>query len=253
MSETEDPIQDLQTPHCPLFDGALAIVCMPVLYHVEPESFESITIAMSKFGREKLRFMAQEKTCVWESRNLLAQRFLRTDAEWMIFIDGDMFIPSGNADYFNSRARVKFPNHIAGLNFFERMLTHPNTYRVLGASYFDRMFGNQLQCSRGCGSSAEVGFNERYKRGEYSGVGEVLWTATGGMRIHRSVFEQIQKHKAKFPEMVPHKEGFRWGFFNPMKVGMGEDVAFCARARASGFKIWQDYDLRILHKGSVHR
>ena len=234
--------------HDPVFDGAKAIVCCAVYMHVEPEAFESIVIAMSKFGREKLRFMAQEKTCVWDSRNHLARRFLETDADYMIFIDADHLIPCGSGGYFNARGRVSYPDKIAGINFFERMLSHPPEMGVVGASYYDRQIGKQIQCSRGCGSQAEIGFNDRFRRGEITGTGEVLWTATGGMRIHRSVLEAIMKNKAQFPEIQPIKEGGRWGFFTPNRVGLGEDVAFCYRARKCGIKIWQDYDLRMLHK-----
>jgi hypothetical protein len=238
------------TEHSPLFDGAQAIICMAVLYHVEPEAFESIAIAMSKFGRDKLRFMAQEKTVVHESRNRLAHRFLETDAEYLIFIDADMVIPCGNATYFNKRCMVQLPDHIAGMNALERLLSHPSSMGIVGASYFDRQVGKQLQCSRGCGNYAEAGFNDRYRRGDITGVGEVLWTATGGMRIHRRVFEAILEQKEKFPEAIPVK-GKIFGFFTPHRVGLGEDVAMCARARMAGFKIWQDYDLRFLHKGRI--
>lgn len=239
--------------HSPLFDGAQVIICMAVLYHVEPEAFESIAIAMSRFGRDKVRFMAQEKTCVWESRNRLAHRFLATDAEWMLFIDADMGIPCGNATYFNQRFRVQLPDHIAGVNAIEKMLSYPNNWPVIGASYFDRQIGKQLQCSRGCGNYAEAGFNDRFRRGEITGISEVLWTATGGMRIHRSVFETIKANAKKFPESVPVKEGGIFGFFTPHRVGMGEDVAFCARARMVGYKIYQDFDLRFMHKSHIFR
>jgi len=234
--------------HSPMFDGAKAILCMAVYMHVEPEAMESLMIAMSRFDRTVLRFMSQEKTCVWESRNRLAHRFLETDSDWMIFIDADMAIPCGNATYFNTRFRQKLPDRIAGMNAIQRLLSHSGNIGVIGASYFDRQIGTQLQCSRGCGTMAEVGFNERFRRGEVTGVHEVLWTATGGMRIHRSVFEKIRDNKDKFPEIIPRKEGGIWGYFTPHRVSMGEDVAFCARARLSGFKIWQDFDLRFMHK-----
>lgn len=236
--------------HSPLYDGAQAIICMPVLYHVEPETFESITIAMSKYGREKVRFMAQEKTVVHESRNRLAYRFLATDAEWMITADGDMGYPCGDAYYFRQRFRNQIPEHVAGMNFIERILLHEPEKLIVGGSYFDRQIGTQLQNSRGCGSRAEIGFNDRFRAGEYYGVHEVLWTATGLMRIHRSVFEAMKKHaEQKFPEIIPVAGRSVWGFFTPVRAGMGEDVAFCARARALGIKIWWDAELRAMHKG----
>jgi len=248
MSEDQKFLEDETLPHDPVFDGAVAIICCAVLDRVEPENFESLTIAMSKYGRERIRFMAHEKTCVWDARNHLAHRFLATDAQYLIFVDNDHLVPCGSSSYFNTRGRVQLPEHIAGKNFIQRMLSHGSDLGIIGASYFDRQVGTQLQCSRGCGSMAEAGFNERYKRGEITGIGEVLWTATGGMRIHRSVFEAIKKNVAKFPEIQPVREGTRWGFFTPNRVGLGEDVAFCHRARQSGFKVWQDYDLRMLHK-----
>ena len=238
--------------HSPLFDGATVIICMPVLYHVEPESFESIVIAMSRFNRKKVRFMAQEKTCVWESRNRLVWRFLKTDAEWMLFIDADMGVPCGDADYFNNRFKVNLPTHIAGVNAISKFLGHSRDKLIVGASYPDRQFGTQYQNSRGCGSHAEIGFNDRYRQGYYNGVGEVLWTATGAMRIHRSVFDILRKNADKFQEIVPLKPDGIWGFFNPRRVGMGEDVSFCARARLCGIKTWLDYDLRFSHKGTKH-
>jgi hypothetical protein len=239
--------------HSPMFDGAKAILCVAVYMHVEPECFESLTIAMSRFGREQVRFMSQEKTLIHESRNRLAHRFLETDSDWMIFIDADMAIPCGNATYFNQRFRQNLPERIAGVNSIQRLLSHPSSMGIVGATYFDRQFGTQIQCSRGCGSQAEPGFNDRYRRGEITGVHEVLWTATGGMRIHRSVFDAIKKNKDKFPEILPIKEGGIWGFFTPNRVGLGEDVAFCYRTRLSGIKVWQDFDLRFLHKGHCWR
>lgn len=245
-------MSDYEMPHYEVFDGAKAILCCPVFDRVEPENFESLSIAMSRFGRQHLRFMAHEKTCVWDARNHLARRFLATDAEYLIFVDNDMLVPCGSAAYFNERGRKFGPERIpdaqAGLNFIARMLSHPPELGIVGASYLDRQVGTQIQCSRGCGTASEIGFNERYLRGEIRNVGEVIWTATGGMRIHRSAFELIKSHKGKFPEILPIKEGGRWGFFTPNRVGLGEDVAFCHRYRMCGGKVWQDFDLRILHK-----
>lgn len=242
--------EDGELPHFSVFDGAKAILCCAVFDRVEPENFESLSIAMSKYGRKQLRWMAQEKTTVWVSRELLAKRFLATDATYLIFVDNDMLVPCGNAYYFNTRGRQDppLPDRIAGLNFFDRILSHPPEMGIVGASYKDRQVGKEFQCSRGCGTNSEAGFNKQMERCELTGTGEVLWTATGGMRIHRSVFETIMKNKGKFPEIEPIKVGGRWGFFTPNRVGLGEDVAFCHRARQCGIKVWQDFDLRLLHK-----
>lgn len=236
--------------HDPLFDGATMILCAAVLYQVEPEMFESVFSAAFRFSRQKVRFMSVEKTVVHEARNRLAYRFLNTDATYLQFIDQDILYPCGSAAYFNRRGKKNLPEWQAGLNFIERMMAHSASYGVIGGSYFDRVKGTDLQCSRGCGQYAEAGFNESYRSGQVRGIGEVLWTATGAMRIHRKVFEVMREEGPKiFPEIVPGK-GDIYGFFTPVRVGAGEDVSFCYRARRLGFKIWQDYDLRVLHKGT---
>lgn len=229
--------------------GGKIVLAMPILYHVEPETFDSVMIATSRFGREHVRFMSEKRTLVHEGRNRLVHRFLHAaDADYILFLDGDMLFPCGHAPYFNKAAGQIYPARICEMNFIERMLSHGPEYAVIGGTYFDRVVGRDIQCSRGVGNHAEANFTDRYHRGEITGISEVLWTATGCMRIHRNVFETIAKNIKRFPEIDPVL-GNRIGFFHPARTGIGEDVSFCARARACGFKIWQDWDLRCLHKG----
>lgn len=233
------------------FNGATAIILMPTYAFIEPETKESLWMAASKFGREKLRYMSKEKTCVWVARNILIDRFLKTDANYALMLDSDVGLPCGNAAYYRARFRCPMvPDYIASQNFFTRLLSHPPEYGIVGASYFDRQVGTQLQCSRGCGSNEEVGFNDRYRSGAVRGLVECLWVATGGMRIARWVLEKILEEKRLFPEAIPPKSSSPFGFFTPARVGQGEDVAFCVRAARLGIKSYLDADLRLMHKGS---
>lgn len=232
------------------YQGGKIAVLVPTMYQIEPEMFESFFVAAQHFGREKLRFISRERTCIWVARNILAQRFLATDAEYALFIDADMCLPCGAPEFFRKRFRNALPDRWAAVNAITRIMSHPASIGIVGGAYFDRQIGSQLQCSRGVGSAEEIGFNDRFRRGEVTGLVECTWVATGFLRIARWVFEKIAQHEKLFPEMVPAKEGAPLGFFTPFRVGQGEDVAFAGRAGKVGIKSFLDAEIRLMHKGS---
>lgn len=233
-------------------DPGYAVLAMPIMYHVEPETFGSLWIAASHYSREKLRYIHEERTCVWEARNRLATRFLEdfdpkvyTD---LIMVDSDMVVPCGNPGWFKRIVQQDLPDVWTAKNFFDQILSHDSNVGIVGAAYFDRRYGRQIQCYRG---HHEVGFNERFLRREYSGLLIDTWVATGGMRIKRWALEQMIKEAPRmFPEIIPNERVKHWGFFTPNRVGVGEDVSFCLRAGAVGIKSYVDADLRLMHKGS---
>ncbi|MFB1500831.1 glycosyltransferase family 2 protein [Thiocapsa sp. N5-Cardenillas] len=241
------------SPHSVLFNGAKAIVCTPIWSEMDACCYETLTICMSRFSRSQVKWMGHTKTNVYEARNRLATRFLRTDAEWMIFIDGDMALPCGDAAFFKAHfKRPDLPDSCCSMNAIERIISWPSHALVAGASYMDRIFGTQMQNSLGTGSHKQTGASERWKNGGYGGLQEILWVATGCMRIHRSVFQTLWDNRARFPEIVPAKEGGIVGFFHPQKVGVGEDVSFCNRVRACGIKVYWDAGMRLLHHGEYY-
>jgi hypothetical protein len=92
--------------------------------------------------------------------------------------------------------------------------------------------------------------------GTAGGLTEILYAGFGFVYSHRSLYEGIQKHcelpecNAQFgsvmvpyfmPFPIPHKNG-QWY--------LGEDYAFCERARQSGFKIMLDTQIRLWHVGN---
>lgn len=234
--------------------GARAVVLIPVQYHTEPEMEETLAAALSKFGRDRIRRRSVTRTTIWTARDLLAHAFLNEyDAEYAIFIDGDMVLPTGAKDGLITRLRSTNPIRPdqAAFNFFDRILSHDPKYGVVGAAYFDRQGGASLQVSMGVGAYEVMGFNERYRKGIVRGLHDCEWVATGGMRIHRRVFEKMKAAGGRFPEIVPSDPKRPWGFFTPNRVNVGEDVAFCARANLLREKVWFDADLRLMHKAVI--
>lgn len=210
------------------------------------------------------------------SRNKLASEFLRSSADWAITIDDDMVLPCGNASWFNSVTGFNLPDKSAGLNTFDRLLSHGKT--LVGALYFGRW-------RHGKGMYGEAGSDDRWIRdaAPVNVCKPTRWVGTGCMLIHRSVFEDIEK---KFPNLARDEKGTNGNWFtssehdltqavdvalaqmgDPSKaaetlreaqaksaknasLGMGEDVQFCIRAAQAGHQPHVDCGLLCGHQGS---
>lgn len=91
--------------------------------------------------------------------------------------------------------------------------------------------------------------------GEGGGLLEILYAATGFLLTRREVYERVAAHEALpvcnqrfdrptvpyfLPLVIPDGEGHWY---------LGEDYAFCERARRSGFAIMADTTVRLTHIG----
>ncbi len=58
----------------------------------------------------------------------------------------------------------------------------------------------------------------------------------------------------KWPECRPRPDNGvnYYGLFNPMAVGVGEDVSFCYRANEIGIQSYVDASLHALHAGDCY-
>lgn len=174
-------------------------------------------------GRECLlsNIMKTRGLYVADNRQLLTQRFLQQDADWLLQIDTD----------------IEFPP-----NLIELMLAHtgPDQKIVaanvpLGAPWVD-------------GSFPSVAFHQGADPWTWiclpsplpEPIQEVDAVATAVIIIHREVFETIAARHGQCwfnhlylpasPEGTP-KRDFRYR-------SIGEDIAFCLRAKEAGFKVW---------------
>ncbi len=91
--------------------------------------------------------------------------------------------------------------------------------------------------------------------GEGGGLIEILYAAAGFLLVRRPVFLEVQRREGlptcvweNGPAMVP--------YFQPMVIPsggghiyLGEDYAFCERARRCGFEIFADTTIRLQHIG----
>jgi hypothetical protein len=221
---------------------------------------------------------------VAHSRNRIVDSFLATDHEYLFFIDDDMLVPFGDADWYLANSGIPMEREFAGLHAIDRLLQSGK--KLIGGLYFGRypkappMFGEGMRPD-------VAAYARQCPKDE---IRPTRWVATGCMLIHRSVFEDIEK---TFPNLARKHDGYGGQFFStsehklhsdvealrkfmgtgPMTgekcvkaygmvekmcadahrnstLGMGEDVQFCVRALQAGHQPHVDLALVCGHVGS---
>lgn len=233
------------------WEGRKVMVLLPVYRNVSVETHYTLFSNYAKYGPDKIGMILEKRTLIHESRNILVDKFLKSDAEWCIFVDDDMILPFGNSQAFAARYRANIPSRFTDQVAINRIMSHGTDKGVVGALYYGRVEHGKAQCADGFASAkGNADLHDYNNLGE---LREVRWTGTGMMRIHRSVFEKMKAHAEKnWPHIIPQTEGKPMGYFTPDIVGQGEDVAFCLRAGAIGVPVYVDTGLICLHTGETH-
>jgi hypothetical protein len=200
--------------------------------------FALIALALD-FGRDKIRFdMELGDALIYHSRNRLAHKFLQTEAKYLLMIDDDIIPSIGRPPWM--RATVQAAQNVNDLplqrHIVHRLLNSGKT--LIGGAYFGRQEGGKLMCS-----DQSLAKNAR----QYDDfIVPVDWIGTGCLMIHRKVFTDMQE---KFPELATNDPLAPFDYFLPMKGHVGEDVAFCHRAKQAGHQTHIDLGTPIYHVG----
>lgn len=246
--EILNQVVDGQMPKSELWEGRNVIILLPVYRNISYATQKTLFHNYSKYGAEKIGLIMYPRTLIVEARNILAMKFLRTTAEWAIFIDDDIVLPCGSADVFNNEFGAALPKPYSEYLFIDRIME--NNLPLVGALYFGRHAAGKAQYSGGFESAVE---NANAHKLVNPGIKPCSWVATGAMKIHRSVFEKIMTAAPEhFPDIIPTQEGRPWGFFRQFGNGIGEDVSFCYRAAKVGVQPHVDTSLICLHEGTCY-
>jgi hypothetical protein len=220
------------------------MVCAPVLERPTlPFLWNCIYLAK----KYELGFSIQADTMIARSRNMLADRFLKSNAEWSLWIDGDMACPIANKDWFKwITGSEQVPDIVANYDVLTRLQMHGKP--IVGGVYASRKYHGRLVIQPDVRPRSEEDrtLANEIRRGTASGLKEVNWIGFGCALVHRRVFLEIQQ---RFPELAPEHEFAPWRFFQPAG-DEGEDEAFCERVRACGVPIWLDTQLVCAHIGN---
>jgi hypothetical protein len=232
------------------WEGRKVHVCLPVYKTINPKTHYSLFANYAQYGPSKIGMTVEWGTQIHVARNLLSHKFLQTDAEWSVWVDDDMGLPTGNPGIINGRFGGELPEPSASVAAFSRLMSHPAEMQLLGALYFGRHRFGAAQCSWGFDQGHDVK-NDELRRHIHNKPIAMRWIAPGFSRIHRSVFEAMRKaiDEGRWPECKPKAEGRPYGFWTPLHTDAGEDVSFCLRAAEIGIQSWLDPVLECLHFG----
>jgi hypothetical protein len=221
------------------FGGRDLMVGFPCYKTTNPvTAFAMIAMALD-FGRDKIRFdMSIGDSMVYHSRNRLAEKFLQTDAKYLLMMDDDIIPCIGRPAWM--RSTVQSAQNVADLplqrHIIHRLLNSGKT--LIGGAYFGRQEGAKLMCSNQSLVESARAYNDI--------VEPVDWVGTGCLLIHRSVFDDIKK---KHPELATANPDAPFDYFMPMAGHIGEDVAFCYRAKEAGHMPHIDLGTPVFHVG----
>ena len=221
------------------FGGRDLMVGFPCYKTTNPvTAFAMIAMALD-FGRDKIRFdMSIGDSMVYHSRNRLAEKFLQTDAKYLLMMDDDIIPCIGRPAWM--RSTVQSAQNVADLplqrHIIHRLLNSGKT--LIGGAYFGRQEGAKLMCSNQSLVESARAYNDI--------VEPVDWVGTGCLLIHRSVFDDIKK---KYPELATANPDAPFDYFMPMAGHIGEDVAFCYRAKEAGHMPNIDLGTPVFHLG----
>ncbi len=221
------------------FAGRDIFVGFPCYKTTNPvTAFALIAMALD-FGKDKIRFdMSIGDAMIYHSRNKIAQKFLETDAKWLLMIDDDIIPCIGRPNWMKSTVPSARNMSDAPLqrHALQRLIGANKT--LIGGAYFGRQEGAPLMCSdRSLEPKARAYQDE---------VAPVDWVATGCMLVHRKVFQDIEE---KYPELKSPIANGEFDYFHPINSATGEDVSFCKRAKESGHQPYIDLGLPVFHVG----
>lgn len=224
------------------WEGKNVCVLFPCYKTTNPATAWALFAAGLDYGKAKIcGFMELGNALIYKSRNKLADQFLRTEAEYSIWLDDDVVPPIGRAPWFRwvNQLPTSFPEKLAGRHFIERLTSHKKT--LVGGLYFGRQRTGNPMFHEGL-KSREANNAARHYIDE---LRPTEWVATGALCVHRQVFLDIRK---EYPELEPKTDKDFWGYFNPIGSA-GEDVSFCIRAKKAGHQAYVDLGLHCTHIG----
>lgn len=160
------------------------------------------------------------------ARNSVVEQFLEADAaDWLLFIDSDMVFERDSLEHLFKHADPETCPIIGGLCY--------------GLDFVDGPFPVVYHLV----DTPDGPMTHRPSvLTQSSGLMSVDATGAAFLMIHRSVLTKMRERE--FSRAYPWFQETELGGGYPV----GEDIAFCLRARALGFPIAVNLDLRIGHK-----
>ncbi len=218
-------------------------ILIPLIGPPQPKTFDTFA---RLYDKREMGYQRRAFNNLSVARNELAAWALARPFKWLFWMDGDMALPCGDAEWFKSATGLHdLPDSFANVHSIYRLLVHKKT--IVSCWYQGRKEG----------ASAQFGgpqIREELRRGPRDALKEVPWCGFGGVLTHRSVFEDIVRTQGDEIRMKPDgigkKFNYEYGFFNPLNGEVpGDDLPLCHRAIRAGHKIYVDMAVHAGHIG----
>lgn len=191
-----------------------------------------LAISLMQLGQEVMQHGIQivvSSVCgcsvVSRARNIIADEFMKSDCDSLMFIDSDMTFTADSV---------------------VRLFAWNQDTPVVAGAYEARKEGKIYIVSlNGDGKNLHV--DER-------GLIEAKRVATGFMMIHRNTFQTLKDLHPEWEHKDTNSDNMLWGYFDfkLTRAGyIGEDFLFCDRVRDAGLSVWIDPTIKLGHMG-VH-
>lgn len=164
-------------------------------------SFEGLRVPVGT------RIAAQDSAYLHENRNAVVRQTLKSDAEWLLFVDDDNIFPADTV----MKLLVHDKPIVGSLYIHKQYPWIPHVYRYEPTNNGSVMFKNIALAHLPQNTLLEV-----------DGV------ATSGMLIKREVLEKLGDRAFRIDEL-------------------GDDLGFCHRAKQAGFPIYLDTSSILQH------
>lgn len=187
----------------------IAVPCMDAV-----DSFFCKSLSeMQPVGKVSYQFAIS--SMIYTARNELAAKAIDMEADYILWLDSDMVFP---ADLHNRlMTDIKGRDFVSGVYFMRKPPFHPLVWEKFRTPSLD-----------------QEDVNRKYFRYPENGLFEIEACGFGCVLMRTSMIEPMV---AKFGTL-----------FGPLPA-VGEDLSFCARARACGFKMWADPRISLGHRG----
>lgn len=191
-------------------DDKKYLIAVPCLDNA-PVAFVAALTALKRIGPTKHSFLSN--SLVYDARNALAQEAIDTGADRILFIDSDMYF---KPDMMERMAQDldDGADVVSGICFTRRFPTQPCIYKTVDMT----------------------GKTEVYTDYPKDKLFPIAGCGFGAVMMNTDVLKAVSNKHGK-----P---------FNPMPGILGEDLAFCYRARDLGYKIFCDSRIKVGHVGT---
>ena len=180
--------------------GKDVMLCLPMYKQTNPLTVFSL---LGIWDRTKFGALVEYGDAfIVHSREAIAHRFLESGKQYSLWIDDDMVVPMGNAEWYRTKTGFLLPDEFAGLHTANRLRSHNKS--IVGGLYFGRKpHGRAMYYEALVDSPVGAEENARAHTAPINSLRPCKWTGTGCIWIERQVFLDIRENNPHLEPMFP--------------------------------------------------